>query len=65
MNYYIKLSKKGPATECSRTKYYKVKREALKESGIPSSFIELLIEYKGDKYKLLEIISYENMGNRH
>lgn len=52
MNYYIEKNKKGPAIKCSKTKYYKVKREVLTASKEPIC----LYEYKGIYYRHLVIL---------
>ena len=52
MNYYIEYQKTGLATQCSRTKYYKVKRAVLTSSTDPIC----LYEYKSKFIRYLVIL---------
>lgn len=52
MNYYIQYTKQGPVNQCSRTKYYKVKRAVLTASREPIC----LYEYTGNNKKQMVII---------
>lgn len=49
MNYYIQHTKQGPVIQCSRTKYYKVKREVITVSNETI----ILYEFKGKYFRHL------------